>query len=403
MAKRKVSKLRTILASVVSLIVGLFISLWAFMFTSLPESYVIPESVSGSRSVSSATGLNTEKIVSEDLSIHFLELGNKYTGDCTLIKVGKTEVLIDAGSRASSIPYIKEYLDKYVEDKLDYVIVTHAHEDHYAGFATNNGTDSLFDLYDIRTIIQFANTNQNSTKKLYSNYLRERDEAVSRGAIWFNALECVEETQKTVNGNSVVAQSEYELGEGENSVKMQILYQRYYEELSNTENNYSVCLQIVQGNNKYLFTGDLEGKGEESLVTDSRNTGKLSKVQLYKAGHHGSKTSSTNELLEVIQPEVVCVCCCAGSSEYTSKNENQFPTLEFVNRVSVYTDKIYVTTLCLNYAENSFESFNGIIVFCASKASGNNFEINMYFSKNSTKLKDTEWFAKNRTLPVGAV
>lgn len=37
-----------------------------------------------------------------ELSIRFLELGNKYTGDCTLIKVGDVEVLIDAGSKRDS-------------------------------------------------------------------------------------------------------------------------------------------------------------------------------------------------------------------------------------------------------------------------------------------------------------
>ena len=54
-----------------------------------------------------------QTITNSDLSIHFLELGNEYTGDCTLIKVGDTEVLIDAGSRKGSaeaiVPYIAEF------------------------------------------------------------------------------------------------------------------------------------------------------------------------------------------------------------------------------------------------------------------------------------------------------
>ncbi|MGN0823319.1 MAG: hypothetical protein ACI4NG_06065, partial [Candidatus Gallimonas sp.] len=37
-----------------------------------------------------------------ELSIHFMELGNKYAGDSTLIKIGDTEILVDAGSRKSS-------------------------------------------------------------------------------------------------------------------------------------------------------------------------------------------------------------------------------------------------------------------------------------------------------------
>ena len=41
-------------------------------------------------------------ITEEELSIHFLELGNKYTGDCVYIKAGNNDILIDAGSRNSS-------------------------------------------------------------------------------------------------------------------------------------------------------------------------------------------------------------------------------------------------------------------------------------------------------------
>lgn len=397
MAKRKISKLRTVVASIIALVVAAFVSVFSFTYISLPESYAIPNVVESEGKVASSSGIDVDTIVSEDLSIHFLELGNKYTGDCTLIKVGNTEILIDAGSKASSVPYIKDYLDKFVTDRtLEYVVVTHAHEDHYAGFATNNGTDSLFDLYNIGTIVEFAKTN-NSGKKLFKNYERERDEAVSRGAKCFTALECV----KNLSNTTGTAQSEYVVGETSKNVKLQFLYQKFYEAKATTENNYSVCLQIVQGESKYLFTGDLEKEGEEDLV--NKNADKLGQVEVYKAGHHGSKTSSSKALLDIIKPKIVCVCCCAGSSEYTSKNENQFPTQEFIDRVSVHTSSIYVTTICVDYASNNYNSFNGIIVVCASKDENENkIKINLHFSNNSTKLKDTEWFAKNRKLPANA-
>ena len=67
-----------------------------------------------------ATGTKAE-IVNADLSVHFLELGNKYTGDCTLIKVGNTEVLIDAGSRKNSAATISAYIDEYCTDRKSVV------------------------------------------------------------------------------------------------------------------------------------------------------------------------------------------------------------------------------------------------------------------------------------------
>ena len=70
----------------------------------------------------------------EDLLIHFMELGNKFTGDSIYIKAGDTDILIDAGSRASSSTTISEYIDTYCTDGiLEYVIVTHAHQDHIPG------------------------------------------------------------------------------------------------------------------------------------------------------------------------------------------------------------------------------------------------------------------------------
>ena len=94
----------------------------------------------------SGSEIATSAEISGELQIHFLELGNYYTGDCVYIKAGDTDVLIDAGSKYSSVPTISAYLNQYVTDnKLEYVIVTHAHEDHYAGFAASTG---IFDLYE---------------------------------------------------------------------------------------------------------------------------------------------------------------------------------------------------------------------------------------------------------------
>lgn len=74
--------------------------------------------------------------VSGDLQIHFMELGNNYTGDSIYIKAGETDILIDAGSRANSTDATSEYIDRYCTDgTLEYVIATHADQDHIAGFA----------------------------------------------------------------------------------------------------------------------------------------------------------------------------------------------------------------------------------------------------------------------------
>lgn len=360
------------------------------------------------------------------VAVHFLELGNKYTGDCTYIKVGKNiDILIDCGSKSNSVATVSNYLNQYVTDGvLEYVIITHGHQDHYAGFATTTKVESIFDLYECETIITFSTTNQKtptiyldetasttenisdlgiisysttttSTSTLYANFNRELQDELNTTLTKGNKagqkpthLLASEVVDNGNNGKIVL--------DDINDITLQILDNYYYTNEANTENDYSVCTMINQGDKHFIFTGDLEEDGEAYLVQQSRNpifyeTGFC--VEVYKAGHHGSKTSSSMALLNVIKPKIVCVCCCAGSSEYTETLANQFPTKQFINNISQFTTQVYVTTLCLNYDNNEFTSFNGNIVVMAKKE---DVEMSVYCSNNTTVLKDTDWFKNNR-------
>lgn len=339
------------------------------------SSSSIGDTSSSSADDTSSSGDTT--IVDDDLSIHFLELGNQYTGDCTLIKVGDIEVLIDAGSRKGSAATIVPYIQEYCTDGiLEYVIATHAHQDHIAGFVGTKDSAGIFESFVCETIIDYTQTNSNT--QLRKDYEKYRDAEVEAGATHYTVLEC----WNNENG----AQRSYELGEG---ITMSFLYQKYYEEKASDENDYSVCMLLTQGDNNYLFTGDLEKKGEKSLLESNE----LPKCKLFKAGHHGSPTSSTAELLAVIQPEIVCVCCCCGSSEYTKDVANMFPSQAFVDRIAPYTDKIYVTTLISEDGKKGVSMNGNIVVYTE------NGTFKMRFSNNDTLFKDTEWFKKNRTLP----
>ena len=117
----------------------------------------------------------------------------------------------------------------------------------------------------------------------------------------------------------------------------------------------------------------------------------LPKMNVYKAGHHGSGTSSSADLLAMIDPDVVCVCCCAGSSEYTKNINNQFPTQAFITRISQYTDQVFVTTLCVSWENDEYVSMNGNIVIVALPTESN---LGINCSNNDTILKETEWFNK---------
>lgn len=312
-----------------------------------------------------------------ELEIHFLDLGNTSSGDCTLIDIGNTEILIDAGSTANSastiVPYIKEYCE---DETLEYVIATHADSDHIAAFVGTQSSLGVFDSFECETIIDFPLTNKtaNSTQ-IYNSYIAKRTAEVEAGAKHYTALECYNEE----NG----AKRTYSISE---NISFTILYHDYYvTNYDNNENNYSVCLLLTQGTQNYLFTGDLEKVGEKSLV---ENNPDLPKCKLFKAGHHGSATSSNDDLLELIQPDIVCVNCCVGDSY-------DFPRQDFIDRVAKYTDKVYVTMIDSKVGHNTM---NGNI-----KVWSDGVDVTVAGSNNSTKLKDTAWFNANRTWPRNGV
>lgn len=179
---------------------------------------------------------------------------------------------------------------------------------------------------------------------------------------------------------------------------MEILYHKFYEETAKgNENDYSVALLFTQGNNHYLFTGDLEEDGEASLVEKNE----LPEVVLFKGAHHGSYTANSDALLSVIKPKVVCICCCAGTTEFRPSVGNEFPAQAAVNRLGQYTEQIYVTSLWDPDAEGGVRSLNGTIT-CRSSFGNGLEDFAVHGSVSDTILKDTEWFKANRTWPTRA-
>jgi len=324
-----------------------------------------------------------EDMVYGNLQFHFLELGNEYTGDCTFIKAGDLDILIDAGSRKDSVDDIAKYVKQYCTDgKLEYVVATHAHQDHIAGFVGSTSATAkpeakgIFRQFEVGTLIDFSKTDATST--LYQNYLSEVEYAVSQGTVHKQAADFF------ADGATNVIQLT-------NDITMTIIWNKYYFEKSSDENNYSVCTLFSINDNHFLLTGDLEKEGEEAIAehyNGSTPALTLPHCRLFKAGHHGSPSSSNDCLLAKITPEICCVCCCAGATEYTNNADTIFPSQEFINRIAKYTDRVYVTTVLeFDGEEWTNASLNGnIIVSC------NGTDVALKASNNLTKLKDSTWF-----------
>lgn len=410
-AAKKVAKKNPTLFIILVLIILVIAGVFAFLyFTGKLDGILNKNNTSnGSNTSNQQENINTgekqedgivENIEYKDFSIHFMELGNEFAGDSVYIKAGDVDILIDAGSRGNSSPTLTKYIDKYCKDgKLEYVIATHPHQDHIAGFAGNSdskaknykgdivGKTGIFYYYSVGTIIDFTYSDKNGTlnkeqtsategtSTVYGKYLAAREYAISNGANYYTAKDLWDSNNHLFNLNS--------------NITMNILYNYYYFNKSSDINNYSVCTLFNYNDKNYLLTGDLEKEGEEKLSNyyDSSTKEKtLPHVELFKAGHHGSYTASNECLLEKVAPKMCVACCCCGSTEYTIDNNHIFPAQEFIDRIAKYTSRVYVTSLYDKENDKGI-SMNGDVI-----VSSNGTDVGLFASNNLTRLKDTSWF-----------
>lgn len=70
-------------------------------------------------------------------------------------------------------------------------------------------------------------------------------------------------------------------------------------------NNHSLVLRTTVQDTRFLFTGDLEAEGERELMQAFPNL----RADVLKVGHHGSRTSSTSEFINTLNPKTAIISC----------------------------------------------------------------------------------------------
>lgn len=72
----------------------------------------------------------------------------------------------------------------------------------------------------------------------------------------------------------------------------------------NALNNNSIVCKLHYKNFSMLFTGDIEEIAEKEILQEYKNNLQVLNSTILKVGHHGSKTSSTQEFIEVVKPKI---------------------------------------------------------------------------------------------------
>lgn len=205
--------------------------------------------------------------VQSKLSIHYIDVGQ---ADAILITEGENSMLIDAGKNDTE-DMLVEYIKEQNVTKFDYVIGTHVHEDHIGGM------DKIISNFEVDNILF---PKQTSTTKTYENFVK----AVK---------------QKNKKLYAPTSGEEFSLGEA--SFKILAPNASQYE----NANDYSIVIKLTYKNRTFLFMGDALKSSETEIL----NKGYDLKSDVLKIGHHGSKTSTSEEFLNSVSPEAVIISC----------------------------------------------------------------------------------------------
>ena len=235
---------------------------------------------------SSDTAANSKAEAKGQLTISMLNIDQ---GDAVLIQTGVKNILIDTGDdkyyedgkKGKENTQLLTELQKLKIDHIDTLVMTHAHADHIGK------ADKVIAQYGVKELVYNGIP---STSKYFINALK---------AAKANGTQQVKVKAGDVldfgNGVSfeIVSPSQSLIDEDTAAIKAKKKVD---------VNNESVVGRLTFGNFAMLFTGDAEGPVEKDMVA---SYGKKLKCQVLKAGHHGSKTSSTAEFLKLVQPESV--------------------------------------------------------------------------------------------------
>ena len=234
------------------------------------------------------------------LTVHFIDVGQ---GDAVLIQTPQDRVmLIDAGS-ANAGEAVLRYLDERGISQIDLVVGTHPHEDHIGG---------LIAVLENLPVGKVIDSGKIHTSKSYEKYLALIDE-------------------KKIPFEIGRAGKEIAL---DPSVTLKILHPGPDIEDSNV-NNSSVVVQLSYGEVDFLFTGDAELEAESEILARGYC---CTEVTVLKVGHHGSSSSTSEDFLRAVAPEIAVI-------SLGRDNPYGHPHEETLDRLAAAGAKIFRTDL----------------------------------------------------------
>ncbi len=258
----------------------------ALIFVSLCDRYpALGDRVSTAISVFTGPAAIQEELQSGILEVQIIDVGQ---GECILVRAPEGNILIDSGTEDSEYE-LDLRLGSLGIEAFDYFICTHPHDDHIGG------ADMICNNYGVSKLL---------VSDVVSHSLAEEK--------LFDAVKLRGIASETPKNGDV-----FSLGE----VKFTVIGPV---KASDDLNDMSIAIKLEYGDTSFVFTGDareyselamLEYYGEDFLDCD-----------FYNVGHHGSSTSSAEEFLAALTPEIAAISC-------GENNEHGHPHYSVIERL----------------------------------------------------------------------
>lgn len=234
------------------------------------------------------------------VAVHFIDVGQ---GDATLIITphGRA-VIIDTGGLVGATEFdigervVLPYLKHYGVLAIDYLFLTHGHQDHAGGAA------AIAKALPVRNSIV--------AREKYTQAVSKLVRADKNNCI----IPVYEGQEIRLDGVCIKVIH----GEGEDGFRQ--------------NNEVSSVVQISYGKHSFLLTGDLTGQGEETILASGKNV----QSTVLKVGHHGAKSSTTSAFLQAVTPEYAVI-------SVGKNNSFGHPHPETIQRLVDENSKIYRT------------------------------------------------------------
>lgn len=230
------------------------------------------------------------------MSVHVLDVGK---ADAIYIHCEDKNILIDAGD-VDPTNMVTEYLKKQNVEKLDLVIVSHPDRDHIGGMP-----DVIKHFPIDRFMMPEVPDEILPTTKTYETMLLRLKEKEMK-------------IDKPVAGDSfMVGNMQFDI----------FAPGKQYKNM----NNNSIVAKIQYGEDRFLFTGDAEKESEKDMIKSGYDL----TADVLKIGHHGSATSTTQQFLDAVRPQIAVIS--------VGQDKNNLPKSSTIDRLYENNIQVYRT------------------------------------------------------------